>query len=105
RPRYSSTSTNVGLVAPLVTPSARTSPWTKMVLPAPSSPLSATTSPGPSVVPRRSPAASVSSGQLVARLAVIPEPPEGFAERLAHGGRDERLLPYALRSHVASEAV
>src|SRR5881392_1828897 len=89
RPRYSLTSTKVGLVAPLVTPSARTSPCTKTVLPAPSSPVSATTSPGPSVAPRRSPAASVASGEVVVSLARIREPTERLGERLDEVARDQ----------------
>src|SRR3989449_1240136 len=105
RPRYSLPSRKVGLVAPLVTPSARTSPCTKTVLPAPSSPVSATTSPAPSVAPRRSPAASVASGEVVVSLARIREPTERLGERLDDVARDQRLFPHPLRRDVAGEAV
>src|SRR6266542_2608039 len=47
RPRYSRTRVNVGEATwPSVTPRPRAAPWTKVVFPAPRSPVSATTSPG-----------------------------------------------------------
>src|ERR1019366_2835277 len=52
---------NVGLVTGPATPSARHAPRTSVVLPAPSSPATSTTSPGDSVVASSAPAASVSA--------------------------------------------
>src|SRR5262245_35220065 len=57
RAGYSPISVNVGLVTESdgSTPSPRATPCTKQVFPAPSGPRSATTSPGRSSVPSRSP--------------------------------------------------
>src|SRR6476469_1245411 len=55
----------VGLVTLAVTPSARQAPRTNVVLPAPSSPLTSTTSPARSPAASRAPAASVCSGELL----------------------------------------
>src|SRR5215831_20366430 len=56
---------NVGLETGPVTPSARAAPRTKVVFPAPSSPATATTSPGRSRAARRAATAPVSSGEAV----------------------------------------
>src|SRR3954454_12870667 len=61
----------VGLVTLAVTPRARHAPRTKVVLPAPSSPLTSTTSPGPSPAASRAPAASVSSGELLKEAQLL----------------------------------
>src|SRR5262245_48896833 len=110
RPRYSLTSTNVGLVAHVVAPRPRTTPWTKQVLPAPSSPLSATTSEAASVPARRSPAAWVSSGLVLVsrvrpRIRSAPERGERIGQRLDHVARDEGFLAEARRGEVAGQAV
>src|SRR5262252_6369153 len=106
RPAYSLTSTNVGLVARTLAPRPRTSPCTKQVLPAPSSPVSATTAPGPSVAPRRSPAASVAAAlALTISTAVPTEPHEGLGNRFDHVARDQRLLAHPLGGDVAGAAV
>src|SRR4051795_12789832 len=62
---------NVGLVTFAVTPSARHAPRTKVVLPAPSSPLTRTTSPAWSCPASRPPAASVSSGELLEEAQLL----------------------------------
>src|SRR5690349_833345 len=98
-------STKVGLVALVATPSARTRPCTNTVLPAPSSPLSATTSPGPSVAPSRAPAASVSSGDVVVSSAPMGEPTECLAQRVDDVAGDERLFADALGGDVAGETM
>src|SRR2546422_3567567 len=82
RPRYWLIRTKVGLVARVVAPSPRTTPWMKQVFPAPSSPTRATTSPGPSAAASRSPAASVCSALVVRSSVVIAtEPLERLGER------------------------
>src|SRR5260370_28572387 len=99
-------STKVGLVACTVTPRPRASPWMKQVFPAPSSPTSATTSPGPSVWPSRSPAAAVSSGlRLRISAGRVGEPPEHGGEPADHPPRDKRLLAHPPRSEGAAAAV
>src|SRR5689334_18064446 len=98
-------STNVGLVAPLDTPSPRTSPCTNTVLPAPSSPVRATTSPARSVAANACPAASVCSANSARSLVSIGEPAKRLAERLHHVARDERLLAHPLGRDVAGESV
>src|SRR3954452_131199 len=62
---------NVGLVTFAVTPSARQAPRTNVVLPAPSSPLTSTTSPGSSSAASRAPAASVCSGELLEDVQLL----------------------------------
>src|SRR4051794_20207313 len=62
---------NVGLVTFAVTPSARQAPRTNVVFPAPSSPLTSTTSPGSSVAARRAPAASVCSAELLEQAQLL----------------------------------
>src|SRR3954449_2867097 len=62
---------NVGLVTFAVTPSARQAPRTNVVLPAPSSPLTSTTSPGPRSAASRAPAASVCSGELLEQAQLL----------------------------------
>src|SRR5215470_17201024 len=106
RPAYSLTSTNVGLVARTPAPRPRTSPCTKQVLPAPSSPLSATTAPLPSVAPSRSPAASVASAVgLTISAAAATEPREGLGDGRDHVARDQRFLAEALGGDVPGAAV
>src|SRR6266511_778443 len=62
RPRYSRTRVNVGEATwPSVTPRPRAAPWTKVVFPAPRSPVSATTSPGTRTDATASPKALMSS--------------------------------------------
>src|SRR5437867_4958040 len=95
-------SSKVGLVARPVTPRPRTSPWMKQVFPTPSSPVSATTAPGPRVRPRRSPASSVSSGRsLVISARGATQPPERLGDRRDDIARDQRLLPEALGGDVS----
>src|SRR3954452_14058608 len=62
---------NVGLVTFAVTPRARAAPRTNVVLPAPSSPLTSTTSPGSSSAASRAPAASVSSPELLEQAQLV----------------------------------
>src|SRR5262245_19063888 len=109
RPRYSMMSTNVGLVAGARTPSPRTSPFTKHVLPAPSSPVSATTSLDFKLRPSCSPAASVSSGlRVVIVVSAAMRGPE-LVERLGQCrddvSGDEPLLPHSGRRQIAGTAV
>src|SRR3954452_9358126 len=61
----------VGLVTFAVTPSARHAPRTKVVFPAPSSPLTSTTSPARSSAASRAPAASVCSGELLEEAQLL----------------------------------
>src|SRR5687768_742644 len=61
--RYSLTSTKVGLLTWSDEPQPRARPLMKVVLPAPSSPLSVTTSPGLSSSPNRAPKRTVCSGE------------------------------------------
>jgi hypothetical protein len=62
---------NVGLVTFAVTPNARQAPRTKVVFPAPSSPLTSTTSPARSPDASRAPAASVCSGELLEEAQLL----------------------------------
>src|SRR5437016_954644 len=106
RPRYWLIRTKVGLVARVVAPSPRTSPWMKQVFPAPSSPTRATTSPGPSAAASRSPAASVCSALVVRSSVVIAtEPLERLGERRDDIAGDQRLFADALGGDVAREPV
>src|SRR5919106_2303962 len=76
------------------TPSARQAPRIRVVLPVPSSPLTRTTSPGPSPAAIRSPSASVS-----AALEVLPETGGSFRSPLASAKEAELIrLPITLRS-------
>src|SRR2546428_65519 len=106
RPRYWLIRTKVGLVARVVAPSPRTTPWMKQVFPAPSSPTRATTSPGPSAAASRSPAASVSAA-LVVRSSVVTatEPLERLGERRDDIAGDQRFFADALGGDVAREPV
>src|SRR5918994_6104459 len=76
--------TNVGLVTGPVTPSSRSAPRTNVVLPAPSSPETSTTSPGDRVAASSAPARSVASALEVRTAA------QGDAGREEHaaGERD-----------------
>src|SRR6185295_3761013 len=65
----------------------------------------ATTSPGPSVRPRASPSAAVSSGELERRLTAGTERRERGRQRLDEVARDQRLLPLARSGDVAGESV
>src|SRR5712691_8069081 len=106
RPRYWLIRTKVGLVARVVAPSPRTTPWMKQVFPAPSSPTRATTSPGPSAAASRSPAASVCSALVVRSSVVIAtEPLERLGERRDDIAGDQRLFADALGGDVAREPV
>src|SRR5881296_2513269 len=106
RPRYWLIKTNVGLVARVMAPRPRTSPWMKQVFPAPSSPTRATTSPGPSPAASRSPAASVSSALAVwSSVVTATEPLERVGERRDDVAGDQRLLADALGGDVAREPV
>src|ERR1700674_4801988 len=64
-PGYTRTSWKVGLATGAADPAPRATPRTKVVLPAPSSPMSKTMSPGCRRLPRPSPAVSVSAGEFV----------------------------------------
>src|ERR1700745_2590687 len=59
---------NVGLVTGSVTPSARAAPRTSVVLPAPTSPLTSTTSPSRRPSASSPPSASVCSGPVVSTV-------------------------------------
>src|SRR3954452_6144003 len=61
----------VGLVTLAVTPSARQAPRTRVVFPAPSSPLTSTTSPARRPAASRAPAASVCSGELLEEVQLF----------------------------------
>src|SRR3954468_19928042 len=61
----------VGLVTFAVTPSGRHAPRTNVVFPAPSSPLTRTTSPASSSAASRAPAASVCSGELLEQAQLL----------------------------------
>src|SRR3954470_22946379 len=61
----------VGLVTFAVTPNARQAPRTNVVFPAPSSPLTSTTSPASSPAASRAPAASVCSGELLEQAQLL----------------------------------
>src|SRR2546428_14128499 len=99
-------STKVGLVARPGTPRPRTSPWMKQVFPAPSSPVSATTAPGPRARPSRSPAASVASGlALVMSAGAATQPLERLGDRGHDIARDQRLFPDTLAGDVARATV
>src|SRR3954471_20968160 len=66
-------------------PSARHAPRTNVVLPAPSSPETRTTSPGSSVAARSAASASVSGAEAVSALAAGMRPaPEGEAAEQEH---------------------
>src|SRR2546425_9078184 len=106
RPRYWLIRTKVGLVARVVAPSPRTTPWMKQVFPAPSSPTRATTSRGPSAAASRSPAASVCSALVVrSSVVVATEPLERLGERRDDIAGDQRLFADALGGDVAREPV
>src|SRR5256712_9287816 len=106
RPRYWLIRTKVGLAARLVASSQRTSHWMKQVFPAPSSPTTPTTSPGPSAAASRSPAASVCSALVVRSSVVIAtEPLERVGERRDDIAGDQRLFADALGGDVAREPV
>src|SRR4051812_12749368 len=76
---------NVGLVTGTSTPSARHAPRTNVVLPAPRSPETRTTSPGSSVAARSAASASVSGAEAVSALAAGMRPaPEGEAAEQEH---------------------
>src|SRR5215213_10926684 len=83
----------VGLVTGPVTPSARSAPRTNVVLPAPSSPESSTTSPGRSSRASSAPSASVSAADAVCSAgdAIGGAAPERQARHEQHpaAGRDE----------------
>src|SRR5215470_10017126 len=106
RPAYSLTSTKVGLVARTLAPSPRTSPCTKQVLPAPSSPVSATTEPGPSVAPSRSPAASVAAAfGLMISAPVATQSRESLGNGRDHVPRDQRFFAATLGRDVPGAPV
>src|SRR5438132_1361352 len=106
RPRYWLIRTKVGLVARVVAPSPRTTPWMKQVFPAPSTPTRATTWPGPSAAASRSPAAPVCSALVVRSSVVIAtEPLERLGERRDDIAGDQRLFADALGGDVAREPV
>src|SRR5918998_5568369 len=79
--------TKVGLVIASPTPSSRSAPRTNVVLPAPRSPDTSTTSPGRSCAARSAPARSVPSGL---SLAALTQPhPQGDAAREQDGAEQE----------------
>src|SRR5215208_6261121 len=86
---------NVGLVTGTRTPSARHAPRTNVVLPAPSSPETSTTSPGCSAAASSaarasvSAAAAVSVSTLAAGMRPAPQREAGEQERDAGGGERE----------------
>src|SRR3954454_21134052 len=71
--------TNVVDVTGPSTPRLRSAPRTNVVLPAPSSPETSTTSPGASVLASRAPARSVSSGPAVSSIRLTEARAEGYA--------------------------
>src|SRR5687768_18409996 len=77
--------TNVGLVTSSVTPSARSAPRTNVVLPAPRSPETSTTSPGRSCAARSAPARSVPAGPSVSLGALTHAEAQGDAAGQQHG--------------------
>src|SRR6202521_5780044 len=114
RPGYTRTSWQVGLATGAAAPAPRATPRTKVVLPAPSSPVSRTTSPVRSRLPRCSPIVSVSAAELVTtsgkvvvagllelhRHAAVAEHLDGFvvgqeAERPQAGAADHVFGPDA----------
>src|ERR671935_2991959 len=98
-PPYSRTSVNVGERTGPSTPSALAAPCTKVVFPAPRSPVSETTSPGRSTDAMASPAALVSSGDDVESSRPGPatdasEQTELLLGARAHGNRLLQDLPH-----------
>src|SRR5215211_4902736 len=89
---------NVGLVTGTPTPRARAAPRTKVVLPAPSSPDTRTTSPGTRRSARRAASASVSAGEAVSASAMA-----GPAAQDEPGG-DERDPGQGQRREVQARA-
>src|SRR3954466_5099461 len=94
---------NVGLVTGSSTPSARAAPRTNVVLPAPRSPATSTTSPGRRSTASAAPSASVCSAEVVL-LRLAPqaraqadageqEPAPGEGEEPCLGPRARELLP------------
>src|SRR5215211_9400233 len=83
---------NVGLVTGTPTPSARHAPRTNVVLPAPSSPETSTTSPGRRPAARSAASASVSAAPAVSvstlatGMRPAPEREAGDEQRRAGGG-------------------
>src|SRR5260370_19708101 len=111
------TSWNVGLATGAPEPGPRAAPRTKVVFPAPSSPLSRTRSPLRRRRPSSSPAASVSSAAEVSRKVVVAEVMElqrgavytehldrwvvgEIPERLQSGGANSILRPDADQLHL-----
>src|SRR5258707_13634857 len=95
---------NVGLVTGPWTPSARQAPRTNVVLPAPSSPATRTTSPGRSVAARAAARPSVSCGPDVSATAAPSAPAMGQAQAQgdARQEQDEPAAPAA--AHVEAGA-
>src|SRR5215212_3778821 len=89
---------NVGLVTGTATPRARAAPRTKVVLPAPSSPETRTTSPGSRRCARSAASASVSAGEAVSVAAMA-----GAAAQDEPGG-DEREARERQRREVQAGA-
>src|SRR3954453_11371561 len=86
RPSYRWPIVNVGEVTGCFTPSARHAPRISVVLPAPSSPLTSTTSPGRSSGATRAPTSSVSAALEVRINDVLTEQVELVVARLRRGG-------------------
>src|SRR3954463_12247660 len=96
----------VGLVTFAVTPSALHAPRTKVVFPAPSSPLTRTTSPASSPAASRAPAASVCSAELLeeAQLLDVTGRRLLFLDMLRQQGRKLReVLAQQLLDRVGSQ--
>src|SRR6202521_3741991 len=123
-PGYTRTSWNVGLATGAADPAPRATPRTKVVLPAPNSPVSRTTSPVRRRLPKCSPSVSVAAAELVTtsskvvvagllelhRLAAGAEHLDRFvvgeeAERPQAGAEDQLFGPNAdqLRLLAAGE--
>src|SRR3954468_25029718 len=83
---------NVGLVTGTATPSARSAPRTNVVLPAPSSPETSTTSPGRRLAASSAPARSVASGpSVIARAQASPQRDAAQEQPEAGDGRRDGI--------------
>src|SRR5439155_17609856 len=90
RPSYSRTRRNVGDRTRSCTPRARAAPWTRVVFPAPRSPVSDTTSPDRSRPASASPSARVSSGEAVARSSPVAPTERSEQPELLFGTGSDR---------------
>src|SRR3954466_3178580 len=91
----------VGEVTGSLTPSARAAPRIRVVLPAPRSPLTRTTSPGPSSVASRSPGASVSAAL---RVRAVTPARDSCASRQRDPSGPAREYPLGPAARAREEA-